>query len=88
MLIYVKQLIWETSESSSIKDPATFIFFCLHERDSTDARASVCVPTHDHPFNSVCESVCVHLSVCEIVFGQLVLALSNTAIYLSGVAVI
>lgn len=35
MLIYVKQLIWETSESSSIKDPATFIFFCLHERDST-----------------------------------------------------
>lgn len=64
MLIYVKQLIWETSESSSIKDPATFIFFCLQERDSMCARACVRAPTHDHPFNCVCESVCACIWVC------------------------
>lgn len=62
MLIYVKQLIWETSESSSIKDPATFIFFCLHECDS------ICIWTHTRPlpfwtFICVCVCVwaCVHL---------------------------
>ena len=48
MLIYVKQLIWETSELRSMKDPTTFIFFCLHECDS------VCV----------CVCVCVCLCVC------------------------
>lgn len=71
MLIYVKQLIWETSELSSIKDPATFIFFCLHGCDSTCA--CVCIRTHTyHSFLDL------QLGVCVCVW-QLVLALRMPA---------
>lgn len=39
MLIYDKQLIWETSYLRSIKDNVTFIFFCL--QDCVCATASI-----------------------------------------------
>lgn len=32
MLIYDKQLIWETSELGSMKEPVTFTSFCLRQR--------------------------------------------------------
>lgn len=53
MLIYDKQLIWETSEPGSIKDPVTFTSFCLWQRMCWSLRVlshmrigvrTVCVP--------------------------------------------
>lgn len=78
MLIYDKQRIWETSELRSIKDPVTFIFFCLHE--CVCAGASIHAHTHPSPLDlqlDVC--MCVCLSMCAFVFGQLVLAICHTA---------
>lgn len=81
MLIYVKQLIWETSELKSMKDPTTFLFFCLHECDSVCV--CVCVHAHTHPspldlqlcvcvFDLAC--ALVFDLACALVFGQLDLA--------------
>lgn len=60
MLIYDKQRIWETSELRSIKDPVTFIFFCLHE--CVCAGASIHAHTHPSPLDlqlDVCMCVCI-----------------------------
>lgn len=71
MLIYDKQLIWETSDLRSIKDPLTFIFFCLKKR-SVFVWAGASVHAHSHPVPlgfhlSVCR-VCVSACVCQAAF--------------------
>lgn len=60
MLIYDKQLIWETSDLRSIKDPLTFIFFCL-KKWSVFVWASASMHAHTHPV-----PLGFHLSVCWV----------------------